>query len=504
MAIESQRESAWSADVDRPTYPHLTGDAEADVVIIGGGITGLTAAEALHQAGRGVTLLTMNRVGGGTTGYSTGHLDTTLDTALSTLVSRHGEDAIRQLLDAKRDAVDHIEALQQRYGYDAKFQRVDAYQFAEPGQDASAVDDELESGRRLGLAVEEASCDDVPLPCERVVRYRDQGRHDPMLHVVSLAAALAERGVAIHEDTRMLKVQENDDGETVTVETNHGTLTAKHVLLCGHAAIWGMKSVEPRVYAWQSYVLTVRLAEPLPDALYWDMADPYHYWRREGGDDASLTVVGGFDHRTGDAEAATPARFEELEAYARERLDVVEVVHRWSHEFFETADGLPYVGVMPAMKRTQIATGFSGVGLTLGTLAGRMMSDLAQGKDHPLKAVLDPSRIKPLASVKEGVKGGAFVAAHAVGDKLGGGDIDDVSALSPGEGGIMQGDNGKLAVYRDDDGKLTKRSATCTHMGCTVQWNAAEKTWDCPCHGGRYDCHGRVIMGPPSEDLAEV
>ncbi len=513
MAIESQHDSAWSAALDeRPTYPPLAGDADADVLILGGGITGVTAAEALYYAGRRVTLITMNRIAGGTTGYSTGHLDTTLDTPLSTLISRHGEDAVRQVLDAKRNAVDHIETLQQRYGYDADFQRLSAYQFAEPDQDADALGEEFDAARRLGLAAQEAPCDDVPLPCSRAIRFDDQARHDPMRHTVRLAAALADRGVTIHEQTAMDRIVEGDDGQTVTVETARGTITARHVLCAGHASIWGTKSVQPRVYPWQSYVLTVRLADPLPDALFWDMADPYRYWRRAGHGDANLAVVGGFDHRTGDADAATPDRFADLEAYARARLDVAEVVHRWSHEFFETADGLPYVGHVPGMKRTLIATGFSGVGLTLGTLSGRLMADLtvhhddlpAQGGDYhnPLADALDPARIKPLASAVEAAKGLGYMAGHAVADKLGPADVGDPDALQPGQGAIVSGKGGKLAVYRDDDGNLTRRSATCTHLGCTVQWNAAEKTWDCPCHGGRYDHDGQPIAGPPSQALA--
>ena len=339
-----------------------------------------------------------------------------------------------------------------------------------------------------------------------MIRFDNQARHDPMRHAVSLAAALADAGVTIHEQTAMDHIEEAGDGQSVTVETARGTVTAKHVLCAGHAAIWGTKSIQPRVYAWQSYVLAVRLADPLPEALFWDMHDPYRYWRRAFADQPDLAIVGGQDHRTGDADAATPQRFADLEDYARQRMNVKEVIHRWSHEFFETADGLPYVGTVPGMDRTRIATGFSGVGLTLGTMAGRLMADLVlhhgdADYHNPLADALAPSRLKPLASAVEGAKGAAFIAGHAVADKLGPADETTADALAPGEGAVVSGENGKLAVYRDEHGTLSQRSATCRHLGCTVQWNAAAKTWDCPCHGGRYDRHGQPFMGPPSQPL---
>jgi glycine/D-amino acid oxidase-like deaminating enzyme/nitrite reductase/ring-hydroxylating ferredoxin subunit len=500
-AIESQRTSAWTADTQRPSFDPLDGDASADVIIVGGGITGLTAAEALYSAGRRVILIEMNRIGGGTTGYSTGHLDTTISLPLKTATSRFGDGPIKQLVIDKRDAINHVEQLAETYAYDHRFVRVPGYEFAEPDQDDSTVQGQIEESDRLGLGYEPVGCDDFPLPCQKAIRYPNQARFNPLAHIIGLAAGLKPKhNVKIHEQTRMLNVEEGDEGKAV-VQTNRGKLTGEHVLLCGHAAMWGMFSLEPKVYAWQSYAITVELESPLTDGLYWDSAEPYRYYRRLSSDRPNLAIVGGEDHRTGDAKQATVDRFDALEKIARDRLPVKRVVHRWSHEFFQTMDGLPYIGALPGSERILIATGLSGIGLSFGTMAALMFKRYILDEPDPLRELLDPSRIKPLASAGTAIKSGAFIAGHAIADKFGPADVSDENDIPPGQGAIVSGDDGKLAVYRDAQGRFIRRSATCTHMKCTVQWNAAEKTWDCPCHGGRYDCEGRVLMGPPQMDL---
>jgi Rieske Fe-S protein len=248
--------------------------------------------------------------------------------------------------------------------------------------------------------------------------------------------------------------------------------------------------------------MTVRVEQELPDALFWDDAEPYHYTRRATTDDPGLIIVGGSDHKTGQGDDERDA-FHHLERYVRQRFAVQKIEQRWSAEFFEPADGLPYVGRVPSMKHVYLGTGYSGTGLTFGTVAGRLLADLVLDRANPMSDIFSPSRIKPLAAGGSLIKENLNAAKHFVLDRFTGDSIESLEEVPPGKGRLVKYEGKQWAIYRDDEGAIHVLSPVCTHMGCHVQWNEAEKTWDCPCHGGRFSCLGERLYGPPPKDLEE-
>lgn len=491
-----------------PTWDHqaapgaatqpLAGDISTEIAVVGAGISGLTTALRLQEAGRRVVVLDMGTVGGGTTGHSSGHLDTTSDQGLRSLIRHFGEAAAGHVVAAKRAAVEHVDEWQRRHSIACDFARTPAFLYGETAEDSDQIKQEANAARELGLPVEFPVNTELPFSTSAAMRFDDQARFDPLAYVHGLARVFTTAGGILHEQTRVEHVEQHK--EHVRLATDRGVVTANHAVLAGHTALIGTLMLQPRIYAYQSYILDLRVGEALPDALYWDTAEPYHYTRRRRGDDPHRLILGGADHRTGETINAETA-FSKLEAYARERYGVEEIVGRWSHEFYESADGLPFIGRYPGNDRIYIAAAFSGDGLTLGTAAGLLLSDLIFGQRNPWASTFSLARLNVFAGAPRFTSGMLHIAKHMLGDRLPGGWLESVDEIKPDDGGLVSTAEGRRAVYRDPEGNLHAFSPVCRHMGCIVQWNRAERTWDCPCHGGRYDRFGTVIMGPPKSPL---
>jgi nitrite reductase/ring-hydroxylating ferredoxin subunit len=293
-----------------------------------------------------------------------------------------------------------------------------------------------------------------------------------------------------------------DESEgVVLLRTDRGAARAGRVVLATHSPA-GFNLVQVELGPYRSYVIAVRTPANLPDGLFWDTDEPYHYWRRASVHERDVVLVGGEDEKVGHDEGTeTEERYRRLEEYARQRIRVDEVVARWSAQYYEPADGLPYVGRSPLSKKVYIATGFSGVGLVQGTLAARILSDRIQGRPAEIGDLLDATRIRPLAAAGKVLSENLDVAAHAVKDRLVG-VATSLEGLGRNDGRVIKKDGKTLAVFRDSAGTLRAVSAVCTHLGCIVHWNATEQSWDCPCHGGRFSAGGEVMDGPPTAPLA--
>lgn len=501
MILPTRNPSYWQQRQPEPIdYPALTGDATVNVVVIGAGITGLTTALRLQEQGRRVAVLEMNRVGAGTTGHSTGHLDAHVEPSLHSLVSQLGRKRARVVVETRLAGIDQVERRSRELNIGCDFQRVPAYYYNEDPQQRQQIEQELAAAQRLGLHAELRKGDPLPFSTDWSIRLPRQARFSPLAYVRGLAQAFVERDGILCEQTRAENI--DCDRHGCEVKTSRGILGTDAVVLAGHGPMLGLFSTEPRVYPYQSYVLAVRVAagDTVPDALFWDTAEPYHYTRQAGSDEPDLLIIGGADHPTGSVRDEQQG-FETLEHYVHERYDVQAIEQRWSHELWIAADGLPYIGEVPGMRGAYIATGFAGDGLTYGSAAGLLLSDLLLERENPWAEVFSPSRVRPAASASRMAAGVLHVASHFVGDRLSAGDADSVADVPRGEGRLVDVDGEKLAIYRDKNDEVSAVSPVCQHRGCLVHWNTAEKTWDCPCHGGRYDAWGRVIMGPPTSDL---
>ncbi len=479
------------------TYPPLTADTQTDIAIIGGGITGLTLALLLKNAGRRVLLLEAGRIGSGTTGGTSAHLEAMPDQGVDVLIEDHGEENARLVTQGRLAAIDQIESWCDEYGIDCKFARIPGYSYSEWPDGADKLIAQCDAAMRIGLHAQAVRKIDLPFPTEGGLRIERQARFHPLRYIHGLAERFHGDGCAIHEQTR---AQPPEDGTPCRIATQGGEVTAQEVVLCTHSAFLGISELDMRVAPYQSYIITVNTTDGLPDALYWDDASPYNYLRQVKGGNPRLVMIGGADHKTGHGGHELDS-FAQLEAYARKRFQVESVEHRWSAEFFEPSDGLPFIGRVPFKKHLYVATGFSGTGLTFGTLAGRLLADVLLDLSSVLCDVLSPSRFKPMAAMGTLLKENLDVAKRFVMDRLGPRRVESLDEVPPGEGELVKFNGQALAVYREKDGTTHTLSPVCTHAGCYVQWNASEKTWDCPCHGGRYAPNGERIYGPPSRDL---
>lgn len=475
-------------------YLPLEENITADVAIIGGGITGLTAALHLKNAGRRVVVLEGNDIGAGTTGFTTAQLDMTTDQELKQLIDRFGEQVAAEVVKGSRDAIDEIEARCNQFG-DCDFVRVPSYDYTEIGPRPQWMQEQYDAGCRLSLPV--TLTDIVPLPfhCTHAVRTEQQGRFHAMRYLRHLAAQVHGQGSYVFEHTR---ARPPEEGEPVV--TSGGEVRAQNVFVATHSAFLKISQWDLRVAPYQSYVLGVRVEDDIPDALFWDDAEPYHYIRWASSDDPHLLLVGGADHKTGQGNNEED-HFRQLEQYVSERFKVRSIDFRWSAEFFEPVDGLPYVGRVPGWEHVFVATGFSGTGMTLGPVAGKLVADLILERPNPLAEALNPGRLDLMASAGSFLSENLNAAYHFVADRFAGEQINSLDEIEAGQGKLVTFQRKQLAVYRDALGVIHTMSPTCTHAGCVVQWNDAESTWDCPCHGGRYTPEGKCFYGPPPSDL---
>jgi glycine/D-amino acid oxidase-like deaminating enzyme/nitrite reductase/ring-hydroxylating ferredoxin subunit len=496
---ENTKRTLWRDTRDVPGYPALEGDARVDVAIVGAGITGLTAARQLVAGGKTVAVLDQGRVGCGTTGGTTAHVTQVPDLRFRDLISKFGRDDTRVVVDSTRVALERIASLVLEDGIDCDFARVPAYLYTESDSDVSRLEEEATAANEVGMPAALVREVPLPFPVPLAVRYEDQARFHPMAYLAGLARSVTGAGGRIHEGTRVLEV---DDHGPCQVRTERGTVTADAVLFSTHTPA-GFTLLHAELDALRSYVLALRLRDQAaPDGLFFDTADPYNYTRKQPTARGDLLIVGGKDHKTGKDESEESYRA--LEEYARQRWNVESIEYRWSAQFYDPPDGLPMIGEALTSSRVFLATGYSGTGMVFGTLGGMLMADLALGRENPWARVYRPSRLKPLAAGPHLAKLNLESAAAFVVDRVKIPKIHDVSEVPAGEGRVVEIGGEKAALYRDASGAVQAVSPICTHAGCVVHWNTAEKTWDCPCHGSRFQTDGRVIEGPAVKDLAPV
>lgn len=488
--------SLWIATAPGTAYPPLRGDLEVDVAIVGSGITGITAAGLLKAAGLRVALLEAGRAARGVTGHTTAHLTEVVDCSFEDLIETFGLDGARLALASTRAAVEHIARAVRRLKLRCDFQRVAGYKYAEGRGGLDALGEEHEAARRIGLATSVVK--DVPLPFRTAgaLRFDRQAQFHVRRYLLPQAARIPGGGCHLFEDTLALEVK---DGEPCRVVTERGTVTARDVILATHAPL-DNKTIQTKVAQYQSYVVACRIAGPAPKGLFWDDEDPYHYIRSQPASRGDVVLIGGEDHKVGQ-EDDTEGRYQALLDYARDRFEVRGVDYRWSAQTVEPMDGLPYIGRDTGAGHVFVATGFSGTGMTFGTVSALLLASLVRGRAHPWAELFDSGRLKPARSAGPFLKENVDYPTYLVRDRLARPKGRSPSDVRRGGGKVLLVDGERVAVSRDEKGAVRAVSAVCTHMGCLVRWNGAERSWDCPCHGSRFDATGRVVHGPASRDL---
>jgi glycine/D-amino acid oxidase-like deaminating enzyme/nitrite reductase/ring-hydroxylating ferredoxin subunit len=494
-AMASRNASVWiETGPEQPRLPRLEEHLRADVAVLGGGIVGLTTALLLAESGVSVVLLEANQVARGVSGYTTAKVSSQHGLIYEQLRSNFGADGARAYGQANQAALAWIADRVARDEIDCDFRGQPSYAYVTSGDKRPQVEAEAAAAREAGLPATLVGDTPLPYDVEAAVRFDDQAEFHARKYLLALAERLPATGdCRIFENSHAVEV---DTDEHCVVKTPGGRVTADQVVVATHYPFLDRSLAFARVHSYRSYALACRIVGDPPPGMHISGDAPTRSIRTIPLDDSEeLLLVGGEGHKTGTG-GDTEERYLRLEEFARKHWTVVSVDYRWSSQDNITIDHLPYVGPLtPRNDRVFMATGFAKWGMTNGTAAAMMLSDRLLGHENPYAPLFDPNRFKPLASATTLVKENAQAGMRFVGDRITkpGRAIDD---LEPGEGDIVSLEAEKVAAYRDEDGKLVAVSTRCTHLGCQVNWNRAEKSWDCPCHGSRFAPDGAVLNGP--------
>lgn len=497
-ALDQENTSIWEGTSPNPKpYPALAKDISVDVAVIGAGITGLTAAYYLAQQGKSVAVLEANCVGSGTTGKTTAHLTTLFDHSYDTLEKKYGVESSRLVARSLQESIDRMEALQSQLGIACDFERLSGFYYTEEESHMSDVDKVRTASNRAGLDV--TTVNEVPLPYATVDGFeiKNQAQMHSLSYLHGLAEAATSCGAQIYENTRALAV---DSGKPCKIRTPDASVTATDVFMATHTPI-GFNLLQSELAPYRSYVVAAKIRSEVPHGLFWDTCEPYHYIRRQMTDEGPLLIVGGKDRKVG--HGGEEEAFARLQEYCQKRFDVDTFVYQWSAQYYDPADHLPYIGLIPFSEHIYTGTGYSGDGMTFGSLAGFMVAEQISGRDTPYDKIYQPARINT-EGLPTFIRENLDVAKGLVIDRFLPAASRNLDSLPVGDGRVFRSGISKYAAFRKSEKEVAVFSAVCPHMRCIVRWNNVQKSFDCPCHGSRFDTDGSVIEGPSLQCLSPI
>ena len=482
----------WIETADVPDFPALSGDLQVDVAIIGGGIVGVSAARMLKDRGIRVALIEARRVGQQVTGKSTAKMSSQHGILYQTLVKTFGEDKARLYADAQEAGLRRIRELAAQYGIEADIEPMPAFVYTQDESYVSKLEKEVETACRLGLPASMTRDTGLPFDVLAAMRWDDQAQFHPVKYVAGLAATIPGEGSHVFEGSRAI------EWEPTRVVTESGTVSARHVVMATHIPLGQVGMYYAMAYPHAEAVIAAPIGK-VPPGMYKNAENPGRSIRTHRHNGKTYAIAAGDSFKPGHPDAEEES-LGGVESWLAEHFEAGPVEYRWVNEDYEAMDGAPFIGWSSKSDGYLVATGFAAWGISNGTAAGMIIADLVDGKSNPWLPMFDATRIKPVAGGPEFAKENLSVATHLVGGYLSR-KLKSYDELEPGDAAIMKIDGDNVAAYRDDKGALHAVSAVCTHMGCLVGWNATDRTWDCPCHGSRFELSGEVIHGPATKPL---
>jgi glycine/D-amino acid oxidase-like deaminating enzyme/nitrite reductase/ring-hydroxylating ferredoxin subunit len=489
--------SIWNSTAPQTNFPTLKESLVVDIAIVGGGITGITSAYLLAKSGKKVAVLEAGKISGGTTGYSTGNLYSMVDKRLHHIQSKWDKETAGAVARSRTAAVDLVERLVEEHNIDCDFKRVPWYLFSETNEKDETIEKEIEAARNFDLQVGEVN--DLPLPIRvsKAIKVENQAQFNPSAFVRGLAQKINSDNCQIFEGTPVYHIQKEEE---LTLSTPSATVTAQKVILATHSPK-GIYAVQTALYPYREYAMAAKLnSGDFPDGIYWDTEAEFHTSMRtySVNGDPYVLMLGGH-HKVGQEDDYSRF-YDRLEKNIRKYFDVSSIEYKWSAQHYKPADGLPYIGES-VDDNIYFATGFSTDGLTYGVLSAMIFDDLLNNRENEWAELYKAKRFTPFKSAKDFIKENLNVAKQYLKDLPGKAEADSFDEIAPGQGKVVEVDSEKWAVFKDDNGQVHCQSAVCTHMDCIVDWNDAEKSWDCPCHGSRFEATGEVIEGPAFSPL---
>ena len=492
-------ESYWRAGIEFPKFPSLEEDIQVDVIIVGAGITGITSAYLLVNEGLKVAVIEAGEVLNGTTGHTTAKITAQHDLIYDEYIHNIGRSNARLYYEANTQALNFIKETVDQHKIECDFSQQDAYIYATTEKYARKIEKEAEAYEKIGI--DGGLVDSIPFDIEiqNAIVMKNQAQFHPTKYLVHLLQLIKEKGGLIFENTTAVNIE---TGEQPVVLTREGPrITSNHVLACSHFPFYeGAGLYSTRMYADRSYILAVKAKKKFPGGMYLGADQPSRSLRSVTINGEEMVLIGGESHKTGQG-IETMEHYKAIETFGDEVLGLEKIVYRWSAQDLITLDNLPYIGELTSgQPNILIATGFRKWGMSNGTVAGLLFRDRIMGYENNFEKLYTPSRFYAHPSLKNFFKENANVVGQLIKGKL---DSPKTKPedLSNGEGAVVTLDGHRKGAYKDDEGKLHIVDTTCTHIGCEVEWNNGERTWDCPCHGSRFSFTGEVIEGPAEKPL---
>ncbi|MGV8981228.1 FAD-dependent oxidoreductase [Clostridium sp.] len=495
---ELSPKSYWLDSTPETNYPTLEEDINVDIVIIGGGITGITTALLLKKEGFKIALIEADKIAQGTSGHTTAYITSQHDIIYSDLIKNMGFEKAKQYADANEGAIDFIENTVKEYNMDCDFCRLPAYIYTTDENFIDTIKEETRAAKSLGIKAKYHEELDLPFSIKGALCFENQAQFHPRKYLLKLAEIIHGNDSKIYEHTRAVDIK-HDKLYTVITDTGFKVIASK-VILASHFPFYdGLGLYFARLRPERSYVITAKIKNDLPKGTFVDAGDTGWYFRLQKYRDSQMIIIGGQDHKTAHG-GDMMEHYENLKKFAEQNFTVEEFLYRWSTQDYITIDGVPYVGNLTSKSENiYVATGYGEWGMTNGTAAANILRDIIIKKENPYQEVYNPSRHISTEGIKNFVKENYDVAVELIKGKLNDGqhNID----LKNDEGKIVELHGERYGAYRDKNGELHIVDITCTHVGCELKWNSAEKSWDCPCHGSRFSFEGDIVEGPAVRKL---
>jgi glycine/D-amino acid oxidase-like deaminating enzyme/nitrite reductase/ring-hydroxylating ferredoxin subunit len=497
--------SYWTDTAALPRSRRVEKDCQVDVTIIGGGVTGITAAYLFKKAGCTVVLIERGRCGGFDTANTTAHLTCVTDTRISELVSTFGKEAAKAVWDSGRAAIDQIVTIIRDEKIKCDFDWIPSYYHASldgnAAKEIKSLQQDAQLANELGFPAE--FLDSVPLVNRPGIKFLHQAKFHPLKYLAALLRTIPGHGSYVFENTEAGEIQT----KPLAVKVGEQKIRCSYLVLATHTPLTGKTNLasamlfQTKLFLYTSYVLGAKIPSgSAPEASFWDTAEPYHYLRIDKHRAFDYAIFGGEDHKTGQIKNPAQA-YERLEKTLQKIIPTARVDHQWSGQVIETPDGLPYMG--ETADRQFAATGFGGNGMTFGTLGAMMAVDAFLKRKNPWAELFDVHR-KKISGTWKYLSENKDYPYYMLRNWLGGAESKSLRSVKPDQGKIVQLNGHKVAAYRNAHGKISLHSPVCTHLGCIIEWNGTEKTWDCPCHGSRFAATGEVLSGPAEKPLAKI
>lgn len=489
--------SFWIDSTPETNFPTLIDNLSVDVAIVGAGIAGLTAAVLLVRSGLSVAVIESKRVATGVSGHTTAKLTSLHQLIYAELIEKFGEEKARLYGESNEAAIAQVAALVEEEQIDCDFSRQNNYTYADTTDKLSKIEAEVEAAAKLGLPASFVRETSLPFPIAGAVKFENQAQFHVRKYLLHLAQSIPSNNSYLFENTKVKTVEENNPCQVIT---DKGILRAQKVLITTHLPILDRGLYFAKTYPKRSYIIGARIASSqAPTGMFIGSGKDYNSIRTTPYEDGLLLLVGGGGHKVGTV-SNTEERYLKLENFTRTHFGIDTFDYRWSTQDMVSFDKLPFIGKLtPLDENIYVATGFSLWGMSNGTLSGMLLRDLVLGKSNPWTELYDSTRATPFLTA-ESIKENINVGTHWVGDRLKG-LTSSVSDVKTNEGKVVTVNGEKIAAYRDETGNIHAVSAVCSHLACIVGWNNAEKSWDCPCHGARFNYDGKVIHGPAINDL---